>query len=122
MDFSVSTRIGERIKDGCSQLKLCNGYDHNYVLDRGEINAEVHGYVSGRMMKILTDKLGLQFYSGNYLNNIRGRGGVIYRKNFGLCLETQLFPDSPNHKNFSDCILKKDRNYSYKTVYQFGIK
>ena len=136
LDFSTATQIGKRIDDDYSQLKICSGYDHNYILDEGSlpdsyvdgrhtgkgICAEVYDPHSGRLMQVLTDKPGVQFYSGNYLNNINGRDGVTYTKNFGLCLETQFFPDSPNHLNFSNCELKKDETYLYKTAYCFSTK
>jgi aldose 1-epimerase len=121
LDFSRMTRIGERINDDHPQLKICGGYDHNYVLDDVGLCAEVYDTVSGRSMKVFTDKPGIQFYSGNYLNGLEGRGGIKYVKNFGLCLETQFFPDSPNRKGFSDCVLRKGEIYSYKTTYSFGI-
>lgn len=121
LDFSRMTRIGERINDDHPQLKICNGYDHNYVLDGKGLCAEVNEPVSGRSMKVYTDKPGMQFYSGNYLNGSVGRDGVKYLKNFGLCLETQFFPDSPNHDGFPDCVLKEGEVYSYNTTYSFGI-
>lgn len=122
LDFSTAARIGEHINDDYSQLKICNGYDHNYVLDKKGICAEVYDPLSGRTMKVFTDKPGVQFYSGNSLDNICGRDGILYTRNYGLCLETQFFPDSPNHKGFSNCILRKDETYSYETAYCFGVR
>ena len=120
LDFSKMTQIGKRINDDHPQLKICTGYDHNYVLDDKEICAEAFDSISGRSLKVFTDKPGVQFYSGNYLNGIVGRGGIKYAKNFGLCLETQFFPDSPNNKEFPDSVLKSGEVYSFKTTYGFG--
>ena len=120
LDFSRTTRIGERIGDVHPQLEITGGYDHNYVLDNTGICAEVCDPLSGRTIKVFTDKPGMQFYSGNYLNGIKGRGGIVYTKNYGLCLETQYYPDSPNNAEFSNCMLKKNEVYSYKTNYVFG--
>ena len=121
MDFSKMTRIGKNINDKFLQLGICNGYDHNYVLDKPGLCAEVLDPVSGITLDVITDKPGIQFYSGNHLVDIKGRKGVKYVKNFGFCLETQFFPDSPNHSNFSDCVLKKGDIYSYNTTYRFGV-
>jgi aldose 1-epimerase len=121
LDFSRMTGIGKRINDSHPQLEATGGYDHNYVLESKGICAEVYDPESGRSLKVFTDKPGLQFYSGNGLDGIDGRGGVKYTKNFGLCLETQFYPDSPNNESFSDCILRKGDIYSYKTTYGFGL-
>ena len=121
LDFSNMTQIGKRINADHPQLKICKGYDHNYILDGKGICAEAYDPISGRSLKVLTNKPGMQFYSGNYLNGIEGRDGIKYTKNFGFCLETQFFPDSPNNKGFPDCVLKKGEVYSYKTTYCFGI-
>ncbi len=122
LDFYRMTGIGERIRDAHVQLGIAGGYDHNYVLDSTGICAEAYDPLSGRTLKAFTDKPGIQFYSGNYLNGIKGRDGIIYNKNFGFCLETQYYPDSPNNPGFSDCVLKKSKTYSHKTTYSFGIK
>lgn len=120
LDFSKMTKIGERIGDAHLQLEIAGGYDHNYVLDSTGLCAEVYDPFSGRSLKVLTDKPGMQFYSGNYLNGIEGRGGIKYNKNFGLCLETQYYPDSPNNPGFPDCLLKKSGTYSFSTTYSFN--
>jgi aldose 1-epimerase len=114
------TRIGGRIGDTHTQLEVAGGYDHNYVMDKKGLCAEVYDPLSGRTLKVFTDKPGLQFYSGNYLNGIKGRDGIEYTRNFGFCLESQYYPDSPNNPGFSDCVLKKGETYSYKTTYSFG--
>ena len=120
LDFSSMTQIGKRINADHPQLKICKGYDHNYILDGKGICAEAYDPISGRSLKVLTNKPGMQFYSGNYLNGIEGRDGIKYTKNFGFCLETQFFPDSPNNIGFPDSILKNGEVYSFKTTYRFG--
>jgi aldose 1-epimerase len=120
MDFLKMTRIGQRINDDFEQLKLTGGYDHNYIPDKTGLCAEAIAPESGITLQVFTNKPGLQFYSGNYLEGIAGRDDVKYTKNFGFCLETQFFPDSPNKDNFPDCVLKKGEVYCYKTTYRFG--
>ena len=122
LDFSRMTRIGERIREANTQLEIAGGYDHNYVLDNTGICTEAYDPQSGRTLKAYTDKPGMQFYSGNYLNGNIGRDGIKYIKNFGFCLETQFYPDSPNNPGFSNSVLKKGATYSYKTTYSFGIE
>jgi aldose 1-epimerase len=121
LDFSRMEKIGKRIGGDHPQLEITGGYDHNYVLDSKGICAEVYDSFSGRSLRVFTDKPGLQLYSGNYLDGISGHGGVKYIKYFGLCLETQFYPDSPNNEGFSSCILRKGDIYSYKTTYGFGL-
>ncbi len=120
MDFRKPITVGGRIND------VPGGYDHNYVLNNkgtfGKV-AELSDMVSGRIMEVYTDEPGMQFYSGNFLDSsITGHGGMIYKKHFGLCLEAQHFPDSPNHPEFPNTILRPGEEYKQKTVYKFGIK
>ncbi len=120
MDFRKPTSVGGRIND------VEGGYDHNYVLNNnGQIAkvAELFDSVSGRLMDVSTTEPGMQFYSGNFLDgSITGKKGIVYNKHFGLCLETQHFPDSPNHPEFPNVILKPGENYTQTTVYKFGVK
>jgi aldose 1-epimerase len=124
-DFTHATAIGARIGKKNEQLKFGNGYDHNWVLDRGDekgmfLAARLSEPGSGRVMEISTTEPGLQFYSGNFLDGtITGKGGRVYKFRDGLCLETQHFPDSPNKPNFPTTTLKKGEHYSTKTVYKF---
>src|SRR5208282_1428947 len=104
-DFRKPIAIGAQIKADDEQLHLGNGYDHNWVLDSGGGKlaeaAEVYDPSSGRVMKVLTDQPGIQFYSGNFLDgSIKGKGGQPYQQHAALCLETQHYPDSPNHPDF----------------------
>lgn len=119
MDFTLPNVIGSRID------QVTGGYDHNYILDKtaGEVSlaATLSDPKSGREVKILTTQPGIQFYSGNFLDgSIRGKRGKVYEKHFGLCLETQHFPDSPNHPDFPNTILKPGELYRELTVYRFG--
>src|SRR5690606_35932709 len=105
-DFKTSTGIGTRIGEKNEQLQFGNGYDHCWVLNdynQGTVRkvAELYEPVSGRVMEVLTDEPGLQFYSGNFLDGrLKGKGGVAYQFRSGLCLETQHYPDSPNKPSF----------------------
>src|SRR5271170_8034024 len=104
-DFRTATAIGARIGADDAQLHLGHGYDHNWVLDGGggtlaEV-AELYDPGSGRVLKVLTDQPGIQFYTGNFLDgSIKGKAGKPYELRAALCLETQHFPDSPNHPSF----------------------
>jgi aldose 1-epimerase len=123
MDFRKSTAIGARIKEvGGDPV----GYDHNWVLDKGltkrSLAAELYEPKSGRLMKVYTDEPGIQFYSGNFLDgSILGKGGK-YKQYYGLCLETQHFPDSPNEPKFPTTELKPGQTYKTTTVYKFSAK
>ncbi len=129
-DFWRPTPIGARIdqKDNV-QLRYGNGYDHNFVLNtRGSSVAEprfaarVTEPTTGRTLEIYTTEPGLQFYSGNFLDgSITGKAGSVYRFRYGLALETQHYPDSPNHPNFPSTILRPGQQYRSRTVFQFGV-
>lgn len=126
-DFRKLTVIGSRIEDNDEQLKRGKGYDHNWVLDgpAGKLTeaAEVYEPKSGRVLKVLTTEPGVQFYSGNFLDGtVQGKGGKTYPRRSGLCLETQHFPDSPNHPNFPSTELKPGAKYHSVTVYSFSTK
>ncbi|GMV92552.1 MAG: aldose 1-epimerase [Candidatus Hydrogenedentota bacterium] len=100
------------------------GYDLNYVLDKTtgwlELAARATEPSSGRVMEVLTTEPGIQLYTGNFLNATGGKGGAEYPKNSGFCLETQRFPDTPNHPNFPSCILRPGDKYSHITIYRFS--
>jgi aldose 1-epimerase len=125
-DFQKATPIGARIDADNVQLKNGGGYDHNWVLDRAGNGLQpaarlVHPN-SGRMLEVATTEPGLQFYSGNFLDgSITGKGGRVYKHRTGLCLETQHYPDSPNHPSFPSAILQPGQTYSSKTVFTFGV-
>jgi len=123
-DFRKPVAIGARINQDDQQLKYGNGYDHNFVLDRtGDglvLAARVTEPKSGRVMEVYTTEPGIQFYSGNFLDGSnKGKGGKIYQRRYGFCLETQHFPDSPNKPNFPSTVLRPGAKYQSTTVYRF---
>ncbi|MDQ3489306.1 MAG: galactose mutarotase [Acidobacteriota bacterium] len=122
-DFTRALSIGSRIEHADEQLHLGNGYDHNYVLNKEvrelTLAAEVYEPVSGRAVQVWTTEPGMQLYTGNFLNNVRGKGGKIYNKRDGFCLETQHFPDSPNKPAFPSTALQPNERYTQTTIYKF---
>jgi aldose 1-epimerase len=123
-DFRNPTAIGARIGQDDEQLKRGNGYDHNWLIDkRGNdlvLAARVEDPESGRVLEVHTTEPGIQFYTANFLDGtIRGKGGKIYPRRSALCLETQHFPDSPNHKNFPSTTLRPGDRFQSATVYRF---
>ena len=125
-DFNTATPVGARINDKHEQLQIAGGYDHCWVLsDKNNLKDAglLYDSVSGRTLQVLTTEPGIQFYSGNFLTGtITGKGGVVYKHRFGLCLETEHFPDSPNQSQFPSVVLKPGETYSTQTIYKFGIK
>jgi aldose 1-epimerase len=126
-DFTSFHAIGERIRLGDPQLKIGRGYDHNWVLNEpnhaGRLNlaAILIDPSSGRRLTILTKEPGIQFYSGNFLDGtLYGTSDRQYRQGDGLALETQHFPDSPNHANFPSTRLDPGQTYDTTTVYAFS--
>jgi aldose 1-epimerase len=127
MDFTKPTAIGARINDADDQLKYGKGYDHNWVLNKTDnsmtLACRVYEPVGGRMMEIYTAEPGLQFYSGNFLDGtIIGKGGKVYNFRNAIVLETQHFPDSPNHPNFPSTILRPGEKYDTHTIIRFSAK
>jgi aldose 1-epimerase len=125
-DFRKAAAVGARIKADDEQLHLGHGYDHNWVLDGGgklTEAAEVYDPGTGRVLKVLTDQPGIQFYSGNFLDgSIKGKGGKPEGLHAALCLETQHFPDSPNHPDFPTTELKPGERYHTVTIYRFSVR
>ncbi|KUN86045.1 aldose epimerase [Streptomyces bungoensis] len=125
-DFRHAKPIGRDIRAGHEQQVQAKGYDHNWALDKGitakpEHVATLRDPRSGRTLKIATDQPGLQFYSGNFLDGtLTGTGGRTYRQGDALCLETQHFPDSPNHANFPSTVLRPGQTYRTTTIHTFG--
>jgi aldose 1-epimerase len=120
-DFTSPHAIGERI------AQVEGGYDHNFVLRGGggkpALAARVEEPGSGRAMEIWTDQPAIQLYTGNFLDGtVVGKGGKAYRKHYAFCLETQHFPDSPNHSNFPSAILEPGQKYRTVTVQKFYAK
>ncbi len=128
MDFRTPTAIGSRIGAGDPQLHLGpGGYDHNWVLNSPQqsltVNARVVEETTGRVLEVLSDQPGVQFYSGNFLDGtLVGKGGVKYEFRHGFCLEPQHFPDSPNKPGFPSVVLEPGQSYSSKIVYRFSTK
>jgi aldose 1-epimerase len=123
-DFTKPTAVGARIGQNNEQLKLANGYDHNWVLNSGggklALAAKVEEPTTGRVMEVLTTEPGIQFYTGNFLDGtIKGKGGKVYGFRSGLCLETQHFPDSPNKPKFPSTTLRPGQTFHSETVYRF---
>ncbi|MES2392261.1 MAG: aldose epimerase family protein [Acidobacteriota bacterium] len=124
-DFTKPMTIGSRIDAKNQQLEFGGGYDHNFVVDgaAGHLRpaAKVYDPASGRVLLVETDQPGVQFYSGNFLNGgVTGVGGKPYQKRSALCLETQHFPDSPNHANFPSTELKPGQTYHTVTTWTFS--
>jgi len=127
MDFRRPKRIGESINNDDQQLRHAGGYDHNWVLRRPgggvSLAARLRERNTGRIMEVLTTEPGLQFYSGNFLDGtISGKRGIAYAHRNGLCLETQHFPDAPNHSAFPSTELYPGSTYSSTTVYRFLVE
>lgn len=123
-DFTAEKAIGRDINADDQQLRNVGGYDHNFILDPMQglrRAARLTGDRSGIVMEVWTDKPGLQLYTANGLT-ITGRGkhGAVYRPRQAVCLETQFFPDSPNHPEWGDILLRPGRRYDYSTEYRFS--
>ena len=126
-DFRKPTAIGARVNADDEQIKFGLGYDHNFVLNRQgtglQLAATLFEPTTGRLMEVLTEEPGIQFYCGNFLDgSLTGKGGVNYDHRTGLCLETQHYPDSPNQKDFPSTLLKPGEKYHTSTVYRFSVK
>jgi aldose 1-epimerase len=127
MDFTKPTAIGARINEDYDQLAVGKGYDHNYVINRKDdgltLAARVHEPTSGRVLEVFTTEPGVQFYSGNFLDGtITGKQGHVYKLRTGFCLETQHFPDSPNHPDFPSTILRPGKTFRSQTVFKFSTR
>lgn len=117
-DFTHRKPIGR-------DIAAAGGYDHCYVIDGWDGSrlikaASVVEPSSGRTLEMLTDMPGVQFYSGNFISDVRGKRGSIYDKHAGFCLEAEYFPDSPNRQDFPSCILRPGSTYRHAIEYRFG--
>lgn len=125
-DLRQKTRIGENIDADCEQMVFTGGYDHNFCINNydGELQkaAEVKDPVSGRTLEVFTDLPGVQFYAGNFLNGIIGKGNVPMIKRSGFCLETQFYPDTPNKPEFPQCTFNAGEKFTSETVFKFSVK
>lgn len=129
MDFRTPVTIGARIDTpDFEPLRLGNGYDHNWVLDKTEgkktsLAAEVYEPETGIDMKIYTDQPGIQFYAGQGMDGKEtGKRGEVHNFRSGIALETQNFPDAPNHENFPSSVLRPGETYTQHTVYAFSVR
>jgi aldose 1-epimerase len=127
-DFLQATAIGARINQDDQQLKFGKGYDHNWVLDKSSegalsLAARAYDAQSGRILEVSTTEPGVQFYSGNFLDGtVHGKDGNVYGYRSAFCLETQHFPDSPNHANFPSTVLKPGQTLRSTSVYKFTVQ
>ncbi len=125
-DFTTPHVVGERINDNDEQLKIAGGYDHCWVFDKLDNLspvATVHDSVSGRFMEVFTTEPAVQFYTGNFLNGtLTGKFNTVYKQRYGLCLETQHYPDSPNQPEFPSVVLNPGEEYTTQTIYKFSVK
>jgi Galactose mutarotase and related enzymes len=125
MDFTTLSLIGPGLESGYKQIDCGHGYDHNWVLNGEGLKkaAEVVDENSGRVMEVYTTMPGVQFYSGNFLEETEGcKDGAVYRKRAGLCLETQYFPNALKHRDFPSPILRAGELYRHTTVYKFLVR
>jgi aldose 1-epimerase len=124
-DFRTQHALGERIDTDDAQLRLGHGYDHNFVLDHPQDQlseaAEIYEPTTGRILRVLTTEPGVQLYTGNFLDgSITGKEGRVYNRRYAFCLETQHFPDSPNHPSFPSTELKPGQKFHSVTVFEFS--
>jgi aldose 1-epimerase len=137
-DFTKSFKVGARISDTSDvQIKYGGGYDHAWILtpntveernpDTGgkgglRLAATVTEPTSGRVLEVLTTEPAIQFYTGNFLDGVKGKGGAVYQRRGGLCLETEHYPDAPNQAAFPTTVLKPKEEYKTTTVYRFSVR
>ena len=122
-DFRAPRVIGKDIDDSHIQLQYTGGYDHNFCINGwdGTLRkfAEATGDISGIKMNVYTTLPGVQFYAGNFLKGIVGKGAHPMERRSGFCLETQYYPDTPNNAGFPSCLFKAGEHYTSETVYEF---
>jgi aldose 1-epimerase len=126
-DFRSSKAIGKQINAENIQIKKGLGYDHCWVLKDQEKGvrfvASAYEPVSGRLLEVLSDEPGIQFYSGNFLDGtLPSKNKGTYQHRTGFCLETQHFPDTPNQKDFPSVRLNPGESYQSQTVFRFSVK
>jgi aldose 1-epimerase len=125
-DFTSPTVIGDRVDVDDEQIGFGSGYDHNWVLNRNDagvmVAATLYSPNTGIQMDVLTDQPGIQFYGGNFLDGTTvGKSGKPYVFRSALCLETQHFPDSPNHPHFPSTLLLPGQKYKHLCIYKFSV-
>jgi aldose 1-epimerase len=126
MDFRTPTEIGARINNDFEQLKFGLGYDHNWVIKKASSGlnyaAKVVDPSSGRTLEVYTNEPGIQIYTGNFLDGSDAGKGKVFTHRSAICLETQHYPDSPNHPSFPSTILNPGDEYYSICVYKFGVE
>ncbi|WP_321285528.1 aldose epimerase family protein [uncultured Sunxiuqinia sp.] len=129
LDFTSPHAIGERINSDYEPIQIGKGYDHNYILNKDQnaneltFASSVYDPESGRYMEVLTTEPAIQFYSGNFQDgSLTGKYGKLFEFRTGICLETQHYPDSPNHSNFPSTILEPGDTLKSTTIYKFSVK
>jgi aldose 1-epimerase len=127
-DFRAPKPVANGIRSNNQQIVFGKGFDHNWVLNPPKskkvlnLAATMYEAKSGRMLKIWTDQPGIQFYSGNFLDgSLYGTSNRSYRQGDGLALETQHYPDSPNHANFPSTVLRPGETYASTTIFELGV-
>lgn len=124
MDFRQMKTIGDFIQDDYSALKFANGYDHCFVLKKDkeiEKAAMLYSGKSGLTMEVFTDMPGVHIYTGNFLNDEKGKDGAIYMKNQGICFETGYFPNAINEPGFDIAIVENGNEFRSSTVFKFYV-
>jgi aldose 1-epimerase len=125
MDFNTPTVISEKVDNEFIQIKNCGGYDHSYHLADDDSLKDI-GYLFSDKTKIKmsmkTTEVAVQFYAGNFIGDLKGKNGVQYFNNSGLCFETQHHPDSPNKPEFPTTVLKAGETFTSSTIYKFEIE
>lgn len=124
-DFRIPKEIGRDIHNQDSQLVNARGYDHNFCINNPSIEkpcACVFEPESGRYMELYTDLPGVQLYCANFLSNVKGKDSIIMNEYQGFCLETQFWPDTPNHENFPSCVFDSGEDFKTTSIFKFGIK
>ncbi|MCM1127923.1 MAG: galactose mutarotase [Lachnospiraceae bacterium] len=123
-DFTEAKRVGDEIDADNEQLKMTNGYDHNWVIDGADGTlqkfADLTDPASGRHMEAFTDLPGVQVYAGNGMSRQTGKGNAVYDFRGGICLETQYYPDTANKPEFPSAVFGPDREYDSTTIYKFS--
>lgn len=127
MDFRTPKPVGQDINAAFEQLALGNGYDHNWVLntagDDTQLAFSLYSPATGILLEGYTDQPGIQVYSGNFLTGeVAGKHGTLYPRRASVCLETQLYPDSPNHPEWPSATLRPGETYTHHCVYRFSVK
>ena len=125
--FTQFRKIGQEIETDNEQLKLSKGYDHSFVLEKEHTSLLKHGAtvkeaVSGRKMDVYTSEPAIHFYSGNFLEGVHGKNNSVYNNRAGFCLETQHFPDAPNHPHFPSTVLQAGEQFYSKTIFKFSVE